>query len=281
MLCSKTISQGLKRAIIIMNTFIKYIKYIRKYFPAFVKKPIIQLQQKWNSKIMWDKQLIKNLMEYYSLSYDETKCMLKLGRRLFCDFWKELSPQNDEAIISFYKIPLPYNVFSLVYWHMTRGQIKFRKEIVKHSFGDVLDYGGGIGDLSVKLAEKGLSVTYAEINGKNMEFAKWLFKKRGKDNITVLDVEKDQERIWAKEYDTIVCIDVIEHIPYPEDVLKKMARHLKNNGRLIITALECSGPKDDAPMHLKIEFDAEKLLNSFGVFKSDRHDWLWINNLKS
>lgn len=119
--------------------------------------------------------------------------------------------------------------------------------------GDILDYGRGVGDLSVKLAEKGLNVTYAEINGKNMEFAKRLFKKRRKDNITVLDVKKKIK----KEYDTIVCIDVIEHIPYPEDVLEKIARHLKNNGRLIIAALECSGPKDDAPMHLRIDFDAE------------------------
>ena len=74
---------------------------------------------------------------------------------------------------------------------------------------------------------------------------------------------------------------MIEHIPRPEAVLEKMTRHLKNNGRLIITGLECSGPKDDAPMHLKINFDAEKLLNSFGLFKSDTYDWLWINNSKS
>jgi len=253
------------------------IKQVGKHLPIFIKNPLIGLYQKWNSKIIWDKELMRDLMDFYNLSYDETRCLLKLGRRLFCDFWDKLNPKNDEEIVSFYiKMPLPYNVFSLAHWHMSRGQRGFRKEVVNQSFGNVLDYGGGIGDLSVKLAEKGLSVTYAEVNGKNMEFAKWLFKKRGKDNITVLDVEKDQERIWAKEYNTVVCIDVIEHIPHPEVVLEKMAKHLKDEGRLIITGLNCAGSTEDAPMHLKMTFDAENLLNSFGLFKSELYDWLCI-----
>jgi len=172
-------------------------------------------------------------------------------------------------------MPFPYDVFSLAYWHMSRGQRKFRKRIVKESFGDVLDYGGGIGDLSLKMARKNLNVTYTEVNGENMEFASAFFKKMGY-NIEVLDVEKEQEKIWVKKYDTIVCIDVIEHIPHPEAVLKKMAEHLRDNGRLIITALDCIGPTDDAPMHFKIDFNVEKFLNSFKVFKSNTYNWLWV-----
>ena len=251
-----------------------HIKQMGEHLPAFVKKPIVQLYQKLNPKIIWDKELIRDLMEYYNLSYDETKCMLKLGHRLACDFWDKLNPKNENETLSFYKIN-PYGKFSLAYWHMEKGQRGFRKEIMKYCFGDVLDYGGGIGDLSIKIAEKGLNVTYADLNGEYMKFAKWLFKNRGKDNITVLDVE-DQEKVWSKEYDTIVCIDVIEHIPHPKVVLEKMAKHLKNNGRLIITNLECAGATEDAPMHFKIDFDAEKLLNSFGLSKSEVYDWLWV-----
>ena len=245
-----------------------------KYLPAFVKTPVAQLYQKLIPEIIWDKELIRDLMEYHNLSYDETICMLKLGHRLACDFWNRLDPKSENEIISFYKNN-PYGKFSLAYWHMEKGQRGFRKEIVKHCFGDVLDYGGGIGDLTIKIAEKGLNVTYVDLNGEYMKFAKWLFKRRGED-ITVLDVEADDERIWEKEYDTVVCIDVIEHIPYPKSVLEKMEKHLKNNGRLIITNLECAGATEDAPMHFKIDFDAEKLLNSFGLSKSKVYDWLWV-----
>lgn len=244
------------------------VKRTGEDLPMFIREPLIHLYQKWNSKIIWDKELMRDLMEYYNLSYNETKCMLKLGRRLFCDFWDRLNPKADNEIGAFYKMPLPYNVFSLVYWHMERRQRKYRKKIIKTCFGHVLDYGGGIGDLSIKLAEKGLNVTYADVNGKNMEFAKWLFKKRGRE-IEVLDVEKDEEKIWGEEYDTVVCIDVIEHIPCPEIVLERIARSLKKYGSLIITQLKSCGPVEDAPMHLKIDFDAEKLLNSLGLIKSN------------
>ena len=130
--------------------------------------------------------------------------------------------------------------------------------------------GGGIGDLSLKIAEKGLDITYADIGKRNIEFAEWVFKKRG-FNIKVLDLDKDLDLL--EEYDTIICIDVIEHVPDQEVVLNRLARHLRGNGRLIITKLNWI---DDDPMHLKMNFDAEKLLNSLGVFKSEEYDWLWV-----
>lgn len=255
------------------------VKRAGEHMPMFVREPLIRLYQKWNSKVIWDKELIRELMEYYNLSYDETKCMLKLGRRLFCDFWERFGPKTEEDILEFYKMPLPYNVFSLAYWHMSRGQRAFAKQVVTNSFGDVLDYGGGNGVLSLKLAEKGLNVTYTDVNGKNMEFARWLFKKRGY-NIEVLDVEKEEEKIWMKEYNTIVCLDVIEHVPHPKIVLEQIAERLRDNGRLIISQLSCQGPDETAPMHFEIDFDAEKLLNSFGVLKSGVYDWLWVKESK-
>ena len=257
------------------------IKRAGERLPMFVREPLIRLYQKSNSKTIWDKELMIDLMEYYNLnhddnlSYDETKCMIKLGRRLFCDFWERSPPpKTEEEIMTFYKTA-PYDEFSLAYWHMHRWQRKFENSVVANSFGDVLDYGGGIGILSIKLAKKGLNVTYADVNGKNMEFARWIFKKRG-CQIEVLDVEKDEEKIWMKEYSTIVCLDVIEHVPHPKIVLEKIAGRLRDNGRLIISQLSCQGPDETAPMHFEIDFDAEKLLNSFGVFKSEVHDWLWV-----
>ena len=105
---------------------------------------------------------------------------------------------------------------------------------------------GGIGDLCIKLAEKELDVTYGDVRTKNMEFAKRLFEKRGY-KIKVLDIVNEFDHL--EDYDTILCIDVIEHIPHPEVVLERMTKHLRNNGRLIITEL--------------------------GLSKG-HHDWLWI-----
>ena len=100
--------------------------------------------------------------------------MLKVGRRVVISQWDIWDPKTDDEIKKFYET-VRYNAFSLAYWHMQRAQRKFRDKIVKISSGDVLDYGSGIGDMSIKLAEKGLNVSYCDVRGENMKFAKWLF----------------------------------------------------------------------------------------------------------
>ena len=81
-------------------------------------------------------------------------------------------------------------------------------------------------------------------------------------------------------FDTIICIDTIEHVPSPDVVLGDIASHLRGGGKLIISALDCPGETEHNPMHLKMEFDAEELLNSLGIFKTDV-EWLWVRSEKA
>lgn len=255
------------------------VEEIGKHLPRPIKIPLARLYKKWNARTVLNKEMIEDLTEFYNksfseskLSYEEAINLCKVAVRINADLWNILSPKTEDEIKEFYEI-IPYYPFELAYWHMKRWQRKFRKEVVSLSFGDVLDYGGGIGDLCIELAKKGLNVTYGDVQGKNWEFAKWLFEKKGY-NIKMIDLGKG--KIPKNEiFDTIICIDTIEHVPNPEIVLEDIATHLKNNGRLVITALNCPGETEDNPMHLKMEFDAEELLNSFGVFKSETYEWLW------
>jgi len=258
---------------------IKNIKTWVKRLPKPIKTFLRKAYDKYNSRVILDKNMVNNLRKYFDLTYEETICMLRVGTKLNNIFWNILNPKTEKEIKKFYEVN-PFYSFSLAYWHMSRGQRRFRYEIIKTCKGNVLDYGGGIGDLCIALARRGFNVTYAEVYGKTFEFAKWLFKKRKYSNIKILDVGKNQEKIWENMYDTIICIDVIEHIPHPEIILGKMAKHLKNNGGLVITALNSTEVTENHPMHLKIDFDAEKLLNSYGLFKSTKHDWLWVKNPK-
>ena len=258
------------------------IKGIEKHLPKQIKEPLKRIYAKWNSKIILDKGLIKDLIEFYNanfnyhdfkLSYSDTIFLCKLGTRLNADLWNIINPKTEEEIKKFYEIT-PYYLFEAAYVLMDIQHRRFRKRIMNYAFGDVLDYRGGIGIISLELAKKGLNVTYGDVSGITMNFAKWLFEKRGYA-ISVIDLEREPELL--REYDTIICRDVIEHIPHPEVVLERMARCLKENGRLIITQLKSSGPVEDAPMHFEINFDkAEKLLNLFGVFNSGVYEWLRI-----
>ena len=58
------------------------IRLAGKHLLEFVKQLIRPWYKKWNLRVVWDKELIKDLMEYFNLSYDETKCMLKMGNHM-------------------------------------------------------------------------------------------------------------------------------------------------------------------------------------------------------
>lgn len=260
------------------------VRKIGNLVPKPIKVPLTQIYGKWNSKFILDKEMIEDLTEFYNMTFknseyrlscEEAISLCKVAVKINADLWNILNPKTEDEIKKFYEI-VPYYPFELAYWHMKRLQRRLRKDVISLSFGDVLDYGGGIGDLCIELAKKGLNVTYGDVRGRNWEFAKWLFEKKGYD-IKMIKLGKDK---IPKNmlFDTIICIDTIEHVPNPEVVLEDIATHLKNNGRLVITALNCSGKTENNPMHLKMEFDAEKILNSFRVFKSEEKDWLWVKS---
>ena len=129
-----------------------------------------------------------------------------------------------------------------------------------------------MGDLCVNLSRKGLECDYADVSGKTFDFAEWLFHKR---NCQIRMINLDKEKI-SKKYNTIFCIDVIEHIVNPKEILRDLAGCLENNGKLIITNLNVS-TSEKYPMHLEMKFDSEKYLNSLGLLKTNE-PWLWVKS---
>lgn len=237
-----------------------------------VLRPLYRrLRDIWEPPVVLDTQLIRETMEYFDLTYDEVLCMFKLRTKLNEILWTILDPKTDDEVRRFYEVT-PFYACGSAYWHMERYQRKFRDELTKMVCGDVVDYGGGIGDISIKLAKKGVRVTYADVHGKTFDFAKWLFKKRGLD-IPMIDLSEES---LSKQYDAIVCIDVIEHVPMPEVALRTMGEHLKENGKLIITYPDAQHSSNQSrPMHKAMQCNVEELLNSLGLFNTGRK-WLWV-----
>ncbi len=63
-----------------------------------------------------------------------------------------------------------------------------------------------------------------------------------KRDSTEIDIISDITDIPVKneEYDAIMCVEVLEHLPKPIDAIKEFSRILKPTGKLIITAPFCS-----------------------------------------
>jgi 2-polyprenyl-3-methyl-5-hydroxy-6-metoxy-1,4-benzoquinol methylase len=245
----------------------------KKRLPRPVKAVLRPLYRKgydiFSPTYVLDKKLLSDTMEYFDLTRNEVITIAKARNKLNVILWNSLNPTTDEEIKRFHEIT-PFFAIGLQYQHARKDQREFRSQILSVASGDCLDYGGGVGDLCLKLAEKGLNVTFGDVPGVSMEFAKWLFKKRGYD-IETIDLEKEA---LSKQYDTIICIAVIQHIPQPGPVLEQIANSLRKGGKLVITDLH-GWEHPGLPMDFKIEIDTEGLLESFGLVRTAR-DWLWV-----
>ncbi len=250
----------------------KIILKIGKKLPKFIKKPLSFIYDKWNFKV--DKGMVNNLAEYSNLGEKEVIWLLMSAERLNGDLWHILNPKTKEEIEQFYST-CPFYVFELAFWHMKRYQKQFREDVINLAKGNILDFGGGIGDLSIELTKKGFSCDYADVYGVIFEFARWLFRKQGCE-IEMINLSKDN---LSKKYDTIFCIDMIEHVIEQKQVLENLVTHLNPKGRLIITNLNATVLARH-PMHFPMKFDGEKYLGSLGLSKSER-PWLWTKSLET
>lgn len=248
------------------------MRKIGKTLPGPIKNLLAIPYQRLSSMIKWDKRLIGEIAEYFNLSQKETIWLLKSSERLGTDLWHILNPKTKKEIQNFYKIT-PFSVFELAYWHMTRFQREFRSEIIKSAKGEILDFGAGIGDLCLELAREKFNVDYADLPGITFNFARWLLQKKRR-KINMIDLSRGK---ISKRYDTIYCIDVIEHVLNPKEILEDFAAHLKNSGRLVITNLKVDEILESNPMHMKIDLDNEKFLNQLGLIKT-KEPWLWIKS---
>ena len=101
----------------------------------------------------------------------------------------------------------------------------------------VLDVGGGLGQMSIRLAELGHRVTYNDISSNMLAIAKDSAVKAGVENFIEwrqcpyqdLDVEE------LGQFDLILCHAMIEWLDKPEQLIPKLMRHRSPNGFISLT----------------------------------------------
>ncbi len=232
-------------------------------------------------------QILRELMEYTNLSRNEISINVEHGAELVADEWNKLNPQTLEEIIKAYQEleNYIYDLSNYDYFNIPEFIYRERSAKISRRSKRFLDYGAGIGDicLRVKQINNNVDVTYYDLKGKTMDFAKWRFKKR-RMNINIIEAS-DNEDMLQNKYDTIICFDILEHVMDPEKHLKRIQKHLEHNGQLFIKA-----PFEKSQTH-SMHIDSEKTLveylTSLNFKKKGRSDrlvfprrWTLSNNSK-
>ena len=126
---------------------------------------------------------------------------------------------------------------SLVPWNRCPEKVQMREWIGQHLAKSgrslkVLVIGDGAGFDSMYLSQCGHDVTYSELSQWAIRFARLLFEET---NSPVRLVTRLQD-IEPADWDVVVCLDVLEHVPDPEALVADIAGYLRPDGQLVVHA---------------------------------------------
>ena len=100
--------------------------------------------------------------------------------------------------------------------------------VEKYLTGDILEVGAGIGNFSKMLKKYG-KITVIDINRKYLNNCRI-----GDINCGLGDIERGEYFFKDKKFDSIICLNVVEHIKDDEGALKNIHKLLKKNGNAAV-----------------------------------------------
>ncbi len=118
-------------------------------------------------------------------------------------------------------------------------------DVIHPFFGQhILEVGSGIGNIS-RLLLKGESLTLTDVDPVYLEFLENTYRDNDMVSVKKLDITKDSELQALRDngnlYDTVVCLNVLEHIEDDLAALKRIRGILSPGGRLILQVPQYQG----------------------------------------
>jgi 2-polyprenyl-3-methyl-5-hydroxy-6-metoxy-1,4-benzoquinol methylase len=105
---------------------------------------------------------------------------------------------------------------------------------------NVLDVGCGNGPLTFPVASLGCRVVGVDVNEASIAAA----RQAGRTANASFEVIPGSEFDLGRQFDLIVCSEVLEHLDAPQPLVDTMARHLAADGVLMITVPNGYGPRE-------------------------------------
>ena len=105
----------------------------------------------------------------------------------------------------------------------------------------VLDYGGGVGIISVRLAKCGHDVTLIDAAPLALSTANFYAEQEGV-KLTTICSDRFDDQVIEGDFDVIIAKDLIEHVVDDESLICSFYNKLKDGGKLIVTTQNSKSP---------------------------------------
>ncbi len=175
-----------------------------------------------------------------------------------------MHPRSFEAdeVTNFYEKTVGIShLFELASWHLSSSEyiadtLRLQKMFAQ---GQVLDFGGGIGTHSLAAAflPDVDHVYFVDLNPCNREFVKQRIETVGLDK--KISIHRDLQSIGSVTFDSLICLDVLEHLPDPAEQLLTFLGRLSPNATALLNWYFFKGFKGEYPFHI----DEPEIIDSF------------------
>lgn len=221
-------------------------------------------------------QSVQDLVAFTGLSFDEVceRVLLKAGDpRHFTGEYKWESPSSPNELNWFYRAGRGY-----LFGNASRPEWEALAVLPPLGEGArALDFGGGIGQSSLAIAERGFSVHYFDISVVQAEFVRFRAKIHSA-NIQIVDPYYNGRFNYLDclpgNYQYVLCQDVLEHIPRYPVVLGVLVQKLQPGGLLVEYSPFNGKPQGKkmprhSPVHISEAVPLDRVMADLGMEKTD------------
>jgi len=127
-----------------------------------------------------------------------------------------------------------------VFSHTPRLNRWLFSKLAPHVRGDVLEIGSGIGNLSGLVADAAASAVLTDVEPRYLDALRRTFAARPRVSVVPYDLEAaPPAEIAGRAFDTIVAVNVIEHVKDDAALVRRLAALLRPGGKLVVCVPAC------------------------------------------